>query len=187
MMGEKNKKQTPVSLPPSTPGTPSQCQPKPAAGAKAGPRLHGAYGWTTTESFSSDPLPSLTLPSHFFQAHPSQGTVTLQSQGPWDGWMIRCLPHRRWGSMCFPRANRPCTTACYLRPTAIGPGIRESHGKKEVRQGWTAEGSLPNFDSSRTEGVKEHEERPGLGLQDAKLHTWGHLAFSSAFGRVQGS
>lgn len=44
-----------------------------------------------------------------------------------------------------------------------------------MRRGWTVEaarsGREPNFDSSQMEGAKEQEERQGLSLRDAKLHT----------------
>lgn len=51
---------------------------------------------------------ALTLPliSHFFQAHPSQGTVRLQSQGPWDEWMTRCLRYGRWEFYVFREQRR---------------------------------------------------------------------------------
>lgn len=66
-------------------------------------------------------------------------------------------------------------SAFYLRPTAIGPVSRGLHRERKVRQGWTVEaarsGKEPYFDLSQMEGVKEHKERQGLSLHDAKLHT----------------
>lgn len=48
--------------------------------------LFGAYS-----SLWSPSALSLHLASHHSQVRPSQGTVKLQSQGPLDGPMIRCL------------------------------------------------------------------------------------------------
>lgn len=99
-----------VSFPPVT---------KPASGAKASPSLHGAYGWTATESLSLSP-PHLPLLPGTSITGDSEATVT----GP-SGWVGDQMPSiQKVGFYVFSGSKRG------QEPTLHGSLLLKTHSHR---------------------------------------------------------